>query len=257
MPLPVRRGRCRDCGRRCPGVKRCELCKARQRTDAQRRRLDRKVAGLCVRCGVAAKDDESLHCAVHDEAERKSNTKRQRRRRRDPARRPQLLEVQRAERKRRAERYRQRGQCMWCEDDAEKGRLRCTACKVAHTEAKRLRELAARAGRKYGGRWDMLLADLERALPHHLAVPMQARELLVKLEDDVGSLGPTPGARERRFYRALADLSKERRVDKIDVAQLDGRAIGYRRPEPRITPARRGVAASDTSRVATVQHPST
>lgn len=229
----VRPGRCITCGqsrRGGRGARECDACLDRHAASLRARRAERKVSGHCTRCAALLPEaHEAVLCVpCNDYNSARVSKSRKRRRRTDEAWRQKQIQTARDFRSRR----KAEGGCCECTEDAVPGLTRCERHHLEQRERNRLNLLAKAAKRRRHSTWDASLTQLERAAPCHLEEGVQACDLLQRLENDAGPLGPTRSARERKLYRLIAELIREGRMVKVDIA-FDGRMTGYRRPEPR------------------------
>lgn len=211
-----RRRRCVHCWTTAkpPGAWRCDPCRLAHNAYKARLREDRKVSSLCVACAAPLDADATnFECPVCYGRRRKNRRKARRR-----AVRLGLESVVRERRKRAAwsgtfrGRHREAGTCIGCSGEARHDRLRCGPCTAAVVEENRLRRYAKRAGRKFRGAADVLLADVERIVPTALEHPARTRELVELYISEYVVEGIDCDAAERRVYRALTTLIAEGRV---------------------------------------------
>jgi hypothetical protein len=209
----------------------------------------RKVAGLCVACGLVVEAEVATNTCRECTGKRNQTSLKSQadRLKADPA-------YRRARNKNAREKRRLRrlaGLCLFCNNKASG--VRCDTHRAIEAAAyQEKKNRPGRAKNKRGRALAVLLDFILASAPSHLEDPLTVKELLARVVETYGSVSDTVIGAERRMHRSLAALVAEGRLVRV---RQRGTVAGYVRP--RITREGRGVATSDTSQPATAQHSST
>lgn len=142
-------GLCVQCGKQANGTTRCAACYADKRECENRLKEERKILGLCIKCGNNKAEENILscnRCKEHNKNKRKSFLKS------NPQRAEEIKTKERVKSVSRRNRLKSEGLCVYCGRNKQEIGLSCTKCssKCSQRNKKRNRKLREEVLNHYG-----------------------------------------------------------------------------------------------------------